>query len=127
MDLVHELKEKGIQPTSMIDISDGLASEVLHLCEASQLGCALFEEKLPTDSRTEQALMELGIDPTTAALNGGEDYELLFTIKQADFEKIKNHPEISTIGYMTEANVGKKFVTRQQNTIELKAQGWAHI
>ena len=126
-DIVHELKEMGIRPTSMIDISDGLASELFHLCKASNLGCAIFEDKIPVDSRTEQALFELKLDPTTAALNGGEDYELLFTIQQADFEKIKNHPEISTIGYMTEAANGKKLMTRNEHVVDLKAQGWVHM
>jgi len=127
VDIVHELKESGIEPTSMIDISDGLASELFHLCKASNLGCAIFEDKLPIDSRTETALMELNLDTTTAALNGGEDYELLFTIKQADFEKLKNHPEIATIGYMATLDTGKKLVTRGENVIELKAQGWVHM
>lgn len=127
VDIVHELKESGIEPTSMIDISDGLASELFHLCKASNLGCAIFEDKLPIDSRTETALIELNLDTTTAALNGGEDYELLFTIKQADFEKLKNHPEIATIGYMATLDTGKKLVTRGENVIELKAQGWVHM
>ncbi len=126
-DIVHELKEMGIRPTSMIDISDGLASELFHLCKASNLGCAVFEDKIPVDSRTEQALFELKLDPTTAALNGGEDYELLFTIQQSDFEKIKNHPEISTIGYMTEPGNGKKLMTRNEHVVDLKAQGWVHM
>lgn len=127
IDIIHELKESGIEPTSMIDISDGLASELFHLCKASNLGCAIFEDKLPIDSRTETALIELNLDTTTAALNGGEDYELLFTIKQADFEKLKNHPEIATIGYMATLDTGKKLVTRGENVIELKAQGWVHL
>lgn len=127
MDIIHELKEKGVTPTSMIDISDGLASEVLHLCKASNLGCAIFEDKLPIDSRTDQALLELSIDPVIAALNGGEDYELLFTISQTDFEKIKNISEITTIGYMSDASKGRKLVTKQNNVMDLKAQGWVHL
>lgn len=127
MDIVHELKELGIQPTSMIDISDGLASEVLHLCQASKLGCAVFEDKLPVDSQTDQTLLELRIDPITAALNGGEDYELLFTIHQNDFEKVKNNPNIHFIGYMMEASKGKKLATKGGNSVDLKAQGWVHM
>jgi thiamine-monophosphate kinase len=127
MDIVYELKELGIQPTSMIDISDGLASEVLHLCRASKTGCALFEDKIPIDSQTDQTLLELNIDPITAALNGGEDYELLFTIKQTDFEKLKNSEHIHFIGYMMEAAKGKKLATKGGNSIDLKAQGWTHM
>ena len=127
VDLVHELKEIGLHPTSMIDISDGLASEIFHLCKAAGTGCAIFEDKIPIDSRTEQTLAELQLDPTMAALNGGEDYELLFTISQPDYEKIKNHPEISTIGYMSNIENGKKLVTRSGNIVDLKAQGWVHM
>ncbi len=127
MDVVYELKELGVLPTSMIDISDGLASELFHLCRASQLGCAIFEDKLPIDSQTDQTLLELSIDPITAALNGGEDYELLFTIRQGDFEKIKNNPHLHFIGYMMSATKGKKLATKGGNSIDLKAQGWVHM
>lgn len=127
MDVVHELKELGVKPTSMIDISDGLASEVFHLCKASNLGCAIFEDKLPIDSQTDQTLIELNIDPVTAALNGGEDYELLFTIRQSDFEKIKNNPNIHSIGYMMAPEKGKKLATKGGNSVDLKAQGWVHM
>src|SRR5260221_11750144 len=103
MDIIHEVAEKNIVPTSMIDISDGLASELLHLGKESNMGIKIFEEKIPIDSITYDTAVEFKIDPTTAALNGGEDYELLFTIKPSDFESLKNHPDIHFIGH-THAN-----------------------
>ncbi|MEQ8471611.1 MAG: thiamine-phosphate kinase [Marinoscillum sp.] len=127
MDIIHEFKDLGIVPTSMIDVSDGLASEIFHLCKESDLGTAVYEDKLPIDKETYETAAEFSIDPNTCALNGGEDYELLFTIGQEDFEKIKNHPEIHTIGYMHRKENGKVMVTRNGNTIELKAQGWKHF
>jgi thiamine-monophosphate kinase len=127
MDIIHDLADLGVVPTSMIDISDGLASEVFHICKQSGLGVAVYEDKLPIDKETFETAAEFSMDPNTCALNGGEDYELLFTISQSDFEKIKNHPEIHTIGYMHEATKGKVMVTRGGNTIELKAQGWKHF
>jgi len=123
-DIIHLLAEKGIQPTSMIDISDGLASETLHLCKNSNTGCVIYEEKIPIDQATYERAEEFGLVPSITALNGGEDYELLFTIKQADFEKIKEIKEITIIGYMTEASEGKNLVTPDNQAIELKAQGW---
>ncbi|VXD14708.1 thiamine-phosphate kinase [Marinoscillum sp. 108] len=127
MDVIHEFGTLGIVPTSMIDVSDGLASEVFHLCKASGLGAALYEDKIPIDKETYETAAEFGLDPNTCALNGGEDYELLFTITQADFEKVKNHAEIHTIGYMQSADKGKALVTRSGNTIALTAQGWKHF
>lgn len=127
MDVVHELAQKRVIPTSMIDISDGLASEVFHLCKQSGLGAAIYEDKLPIDKETYETAAEFSIDPNTCALNGGEDYELLFTISQPDFEKIKNHPDIHTIGYMHAAENGRVMVTRSGNTIALRAQGWQHF
>ncbi len=127
MDIIHEFKSLGIVPTSMIDISDGLASELFHICKASNLGVAVFEDKLPIDKQTYETAAEFGIDPNTCALNGGEDYELLFTISHEDFEKIKNHDAIQTIGYMHAADKGKVMVTRSGNTIALTAQGWKHF
>lgn len=127
MDIIYDLAELGVKPTSMIDVSDGLASEIFHLCKQSGLGAAIYEDKLPIDKETFETAAEFRIDPNTCALNGGEDYELLFTIPQSDFEKIKNHAEIHTIGYMHEAEKGKVMVTRGGNTIELKAQGWKHF
>lgn len=127
MDIVHELAELGVVPTSMIDISDGLASELLHLCKQSGLGAVLYEDKLPIDKETYSvAIEEFKIDPTICALNGGEDYELLFTIKQSDFEKIKNHEDISTIGYM-QADKAVQLVSRNNQVTPLTAQGWKHF
>ena len=123
-DIVQLLDEKGVLPTSMIDISDGLASEAFHLCKNSNLGCVIYEEKIPIDPVTFERAKEFGLAPTIAALNGGEDYELLFTIKQTDFEKIKDLKEITVIGYMTDASEGKNLVTPDNNSIELQAQGW---
>lgn len=127
MDIIHELADLKVVPTSMIDVSDGLASEVFHLCKKSGLGVVVYEDKLPIDKETYETAAEFSIDPNTCALNGGEDYELLFTIPQMGYEKIKNHADIHTIGYMQEAEKGKVMVTRSQNTIELKAQGWVHF
>lgn len=127
MDIVHELREKGLVPTSMIDVSDGLASDLFHICKESNLGAAVYEDKLPIQKQTYETAAEFNMDPNTAALNGGEDYELLFTIRQEDFEKIENHEDIHTIGYMHAFDKGKIMVTRSQQTFELKAQGWKHF
>ena len=127
MDVIHELRDLGILPTSMIDISDGLASEIFHLCEQSQKGACIYEDKLPIAKQTFETAAEFSMDPNTAALNGGEDYELLFTIDQKDFEKMKNHDDITTIGYMHAPDLGKVMVTNNKNTIELTAQGWIHF
>ena len=127
MDVIHELRDLGILPTSMIDISDGLASEIFHLCEQSQKGACVYEDKLPIEKQTFETAAEFNMDPNTAALNGGEDYELLFTIDQKDFEKMKNHDDITTIGYMHAPDLGKVMVTNNKNTIELTAQGWIHF
>lgn len=127
MDIVHELRELGIVPTSMIDISDGLASELFHLCKQSGLGVRIFEDKLPIDSLTYNTAVEFNLDPITSVLNGGEDYELLFTIGQDDFEKLKNHMDIHFIGYMAAASEGKVLVTKNGNAVELQAQGWKHF
>ena len=127
MDMIHEFADLGIQPTAMIDISDGLASEAFHLCKQSGLGVAIYEDKLPIDKQAYETAAEFSIDPNACALNGGEDYELLFTIGQEDFEKIKNHSDIHTIGYMNASSKGRTFVTRNQNVVELQAQGWKHF
>ena len=127
MDVIHELRDLGILPTSMIDISDGLASEIFHLCKQSQKGACIYEDKLPIEKQTFETAAEFSMDPNTAALNGGEDYELLFTIDQKDFEKMKNHDDITTIGYMHAPDLGKIMVTNNKNTIELTAQGWIHF
>ncbi len=123
-DIIEKLKEKGIKPTSMIDISDGLASEILHLCKHSDLGCHLYEEKIPVDIVTGQVAEEFKMDSTIAALSGGEDYELLFTVSQKDYDKIKDWQDISVIGHMTDKNDGKYMISRSGTSIELKAQGW---
>lgn len=124
IDIVDQLNEADILPTSMIDISDGLASEILHLCKNSKTGCMIYEEKLPIDQLTFDVAREFNIVPTVAALNGGEDYELLFTIKQSDYEKITNIKDVSVIGYMTEPENGKRLITADNQAIDLKAQGW---
>jgi len=125
IDIVDLLAKNDIFPTSMIDVSDGLASDVMHLCKASNIGCVISEEKIPIDQTTfDLAKEEFNIVPSVAALNGGEDYELLFTIKQSDYEKIKNIEEVSVIGYMTDASEGERLVTNDNTSIELKAQGW---
>ena len=127
MDIIHELRDLKVQPTAMIDVSDGLASDLFHICKSSELGVAIYEDKLPIDKEAYETAAEFKIDPNTCALNGGEDYELLFTIKQEDFEKLKNHADIHTIGYMQPKEQGKAMVTRGGNTVELQAQGWKHF
>ncbi len=124
IDIIEKLKEHNIKPTSMIDISDGLASEIMHLCKDSNLGCNLYEKEIPIDITTESVAEEFKINPTTAALNGGEDYELLFTIKHSDYEKIKDMEGISIIGHMTDKSEGENLITRSGTSIQLKAQGW---
>jgi thiamine-monophosphate kinase len=123
-DLRNLLKETGVKPTSMIDISDGLASETLHLCQQSNTGCRIYEEKIPIDDETRGLSLEFKIIPSVCALSGGEDYELLFTIKQDDFEKIRNVPEISVIGHMTNSGDGQNLITPDGKTVKLTAQGW---
>lgn len=127
LDFVQELKKLEVVPTSMIDVSDGLASELLHLCKASGLGARIFEEKIPVDNLTHATAREFNLDPITAQLNGGEDYELLFTISQKDYEKIRNHPDISVIGYMEGPGEIPVLVTLQGNQVPLQAQGWNHF
>lgn len=126
IDIVAAFKKMGITPTSMIDISDGLSSEILHLCQNSGVGCNLHEEKIPMDEQTKQMAEELNINPIVAALNGGEDYELLFTVSLDDYEKIKNDPDITIIGHMTDAAEGANLVTNAGSAIPLEAQGWNH-
>ena len=125
-DIVKKLRELDIVPTSMIDVSDGLASEMLHICKESCCGCEVYEEKLPIDYQTSRVCSEMSQNmlPVSNALNGGEDYELLFTIKQADYEKIKDAEEIHIIGHITEQGTPAVMVTPQNSTIELRAQGW---
>jgi thiamine-monophosphate kinase len=123
-DIIDFFEEAGIMPTAMIDVSDGLSSEILHLCKQSNTGCVLYEEKIPIDEDTRQAAFKFNLDPTACALSGGEDYELLFTIKQDDYEKLKNNPNISAIGYMTEAEQGVLIYTKGGNKFPVTAQGW---
>ncbi len=128
MDIIFELAELGIQPTAMIDISDGLASELLHISKNSGVGIKIFEDKIPIDSKVyETAAIELNIDPVTCALNGGEDYELLFTINQSDFEKIKNHQDIHFIGHVHDNARQNLLITKQGTPIPIQAQGWNHF
>jgi thiamine-monophosphate kinase len=119
--LLHALE---IKPTSMIDISDGLSSEIIHLCKQSATGCNLFEEKLPLDPQLINVCEEFSIDSTTVAINGGEDYELLFTISLGDFDKIKGNPNFTVIGHMTKESEGMHLITRADTKIPLKARGW---
>lgn len=123
-DIVKLLKDLEVKPTSMIDISDGLSSEILHLCKNSKVGCDLYETKIPLDPQVISTCEEFNIDSTTIALNGGEDYELLMTISQEDYPKIKANPNLTVIGYITEENSGAYLVTRAEQKIELQAQGW---
>lgn len=127
MDIIHELAELQIIPTSMIDISDGLASEVLHLSSHSGVGIKLFEENIPIDNNAFDTALEFKLDPIVCALNGGEDYELLFTIRQADFEKVKKHPDIHFIGHVQEKEKGNILISKQGTVVPLKAQGWDHF
>lgn len=123
---IEWFKENDVLPSSMIDISDGLASETLHLCKSSDVGCELYIEKLPIDYQTVKTLEEFKIVPDVGALNGGEDYELLFTADQKDFDKIKTNENIKVIGYITDKSQGNQLITPQNTTIELRAQGWNH-
>ncbi|MEZ4853074.1 thiamine-phosphate kinase [Flavobacterium sp.] len=123
-DIKPILEKLEIKPTSMIDISDGLSSEILHLCKQSRVGCNLYEEKIPADPQLINVCEEFNIDITTVALNGGEDYELLFTIKMDDFDKIKGNPNFTVIGHITEAKEGIHLITRENTKIPLKARGW---
>lgn len=125
-DIIAAFKRLGLKPTSMIDISDGLSSEIMHLCKNSGVGCSLFEEKVPMDYQTKQMAEEFSINPIVAALNGGEDYELLFTLSLDDYEKVKNDPDFTIIGHMTEVGEGINLVTTGGSSIPLEAQGWNH-
>jgi len=127
MDIIYELAEKNIVPTSMIDISDGLASELFHLSKNSNVGIKIFEDKIPIDTMAYETAIEFKIDPITAALNGGEDYELLFTINPSDFEKLKNHPDIHFIGHTHDNANQNVMITKQGTVVPLKAQGWKHF
>ena len=123
-DIVALLKQLGVKPTAMIDISDGLASEALHIARSSGVGVRIYDEKLPIDPATYNTARDFNLDPTLCALSGGEDYELLFTIRQADFEAIKGNPNLTVVGHMTDATSGYRLVDKQGGEHELTAQGW---
>jgi thiamine-monophosphate kinase len=123
-DIIEFLQEQDIQPTAMMDVSDGLSSEILHICKQSNLGVLLYEEKIPIASETKEMALKFSLDPTAAALSGGEDYELLFTMKQADYDKIVLSEQISVIGYMTDISEGAHILTKGGNKFKLVAQGW---
>jgi thiamine-monophosphate kinase len=123
-DIIEFFEKNGIMPTAMMDISDGLSSDVLHICKQSNLGCRVYEEKLPVAEESRQAAFKFGLDPTVCALNGGEDYELLFTIKQDDYNKLVLNEEISVVGYMMSIEEGHKFLTKGGNSFDITAQGW---
>lgn len=126
-DIVALLRDLKVKPTAMIDISDGLSSEILHICKESNTGCDIFENKIPLDPQVIAVCEEFNIDSTTVALNGGEDYELLFTIAQEDYPKIKGNPNFTAIGYITELERGRHLITRAEEKIALKAQGWKNF
>jgi thiamine-monophosphate kinase len=123
-DIIEWLEQSEIKPTSMMDISDGLSSEILHICKKSELGCRIYEEKIPLNEATKAAAFKFGLDPTVCALNGGEDYELIFTMKQADYEKVTLQEEISVIGYMCDKEEGSKMISKGGNLFDITAQGW---
>ncbi len=126
-DIIEFFSKQEIVPTSMIDISDGLSSEILHLCKQSNLGCVLYEEKIPVHEEMKKAAYKFEIDPTACALSGGEDYELLFTIPQTDYDKLVLNEQISVVGYMADAEQGTHIITKGGNKIAITAQGWNHL
>ncbi|TYP88808.1 thiamine-phosphate kinase [Sphingobacterium allocomposti] len=123
-DVIELFRTYGIRPSAMIDVSDGLASEILHICKASKVGCKLYEEKIPIDPMTYETAREFGLDPTVCALSGGEDYELLFTIPQSQYDQVKNQMDISIIGYITEESAGCEMISKSGHVHSIKAQGW---
>ena len=123
-DIVRLLKDLKVNPTSMIDVSDGLSSELLHICKQSEVGCDLYENKIPLDPQLISTCEEFNLNVTTLALNGGEDYELLMTISQKDYDKIKGNPNFTVIGYIKEKNAGTNLVLRDDSVVELKSRGW---
>jgi thiamine-monophosphate kinase len=126
-DIIEFFAKSGIVPTSMMDISDGLSSEILHICKQSNLGCILYEEKIPVAEQMKQAAYKFEIDPTACALSGGEDYELVFTIQQSDYDKIVLNEQISVVGYMTEPELGSNIITKGGSKYSITAQGWNHL
>jgi thiamine-monophosphate kinase len=126
-DIIEFLANSAITPTAMMDISDGLSSEVLHICKQSNLGCVLYEDKIPVNEQMKQAAFKFEIDPTACALSGGEDYELVFTIPQSEYDKLVLNEEISVVGYMTEPEQGAHIITKGGSKHVLTAQGWNHL
>ncbi len=124
MDIVDFFAANNITPTSMIDVSDGLSSEILHLCKSSNVGCVLYEEKIPIADDTRAAAFKFNLDPTACALSGGEDYELLFTLKQDDYEKVQGNADISVIGHLTDEEAGANIITKGGGKHAITAQGW---
>ena len=123
-DIIERLNEAGVVPTAMMDISDGLSSELMHICRQSTMGCVVYEERLPIDYQTAVAAEQFNLNVSTCALNGGEDYELLFTVKLTDYEKVKEMDHIRIVGHITKADTGLILVTRDGQELSLKAQGW---
>ena len=126
-DIIEFLAKENIRPTSMMDISDGLSSEILHICKQSNLGCVLYEEKIPVADATRNAAFKFELDPTACALSGGEDYELLFTIPQSEYDKLVLNEQISVVGYMTEPEQGTHIITKGGGKHTITAQGWNHL
>ena len=126
-DIIDLLEELNVVPSSMIDISDGLSSELFHLCKQSKIGVKIYEDKLPIDQLTYDTALDFNLSPTTCAMNGGEDYELLFTISQSDYDKIKNSMDVTIIGYCTALHEGKELITKSGNVVTLEAQGWENF
>lgn len=126
-DIIDFFEKEEIVPTSMMDISDGLSSDILHICQDSNLGCILYEDKIPIAEEMRKAAYKFEIDPTACALSGGEDYELLFTIRQEDYDKLTLNENISVVGYMTEPEAGAHIITKGGNKYEITAQGWNHL
>ena len=127
VDIIELFEELKVVPTSLIDVSDGLSSEVFHLCKHSNVGMKIYEDKLPIDQQTFDTSIEFNIPPSTAAMNGGEDYELLFTLKQSDYDKVKNSLDVTVIGYCTPPHEGKELITKSGNVVPLEAQGWENF
>ncbi len=126
-DIISKLHDAGIHPSSMIDISDGLSSELMHICNQSGVGCRIYEERIPLDYQTAVMAEELNMNVSTCALNGGEDYELLFTVPLSEKDKIETIEDVKMIGYITKSDLGMALITRDGNEFELKAQGWNHL
>ena len=126
-DIIATLRNSGIRPTAMIDISDGLSSELFHICEQSNVGCRIYEKEIPIDYQTAVMAEEINMNLTTCALNGGEDYELLFTVPIGDYERVKDLEGIRVIGHITDQSLGKILITRDEQEFPLQAQGWNHL